>query len=97
VDVSNLPPDSTKDMWLELEDGSGRLHLLLTLTALAEPPEPPPSVDLARYHSPSWDQRVADLHWRNTFADLNDVGQLEVKVNRPVYTMHFKLCRHSRS
>ncbi len=37
VDVSSLRPDSTQDVWLDLQEGSGRIHLLLTLSGFSDP------------------------------------------------------------
>ena len=37
VDVSSLTPDSTQDVWLDLQEGSGRIHLLLTLSGFSDP------------------------------------------------------------
>ncbi len=35
LDLSNLKRDFSHDLWLELEDGAGKLHLLVTVSALS--------------------------------------------------------------
>ncbi len=86
MDVSSLPPDSTRDAWLDLQEGGGRIHLLLTLSGLTDPADTlpeghaPDPADLPAYEHPDRPARVRQLHWRRSLADFNDVGHLEVKV-----------------
>ena len=36
LDLSSLKSDLTHDLWLDLEGGAGRIHVLLTISGLAQ-------------------------------------------------------------
>ncbi|XP_028968713.1 multiple C2 and transmembrane domain-containing protein 1 [Galendromus occidentalis] len=79
IDLKSLEPETTHPIWQELENGAGRIFLLITISGT----QGSSSVsDLATYE-PSAAQRDAiasKYNFKNSLHNVNDVGFLVVKV-----------------
>ena len=75
LDLSTYTRDRTHDVWVDLEDGAGKLHLLISISGLTtfEPIQ-----DLANYCDP--EHKSADYKWRYIFSNINNIGHLTVKL-----------------
>ena len=79
MDLSGLERDRTHDLWVDLEDGSGQLHLLVSISGLTRVE---PILDLSSFAEPSVRTRWPSYDWKHSLSDLNfnEVGYLAVKV-----------------
>lgn len=86
VDLSVLTRDFSHDIWRELEDGAGRLHLLISVSGLTSDFESLETTDelTGQHHLISKDaipdDKRQEFALRNSLKDLNEVGYLVVKV-----------------
>ena len=81
IDLSKLEHEETHDKWFELEDGAGRIHLLLTITGRRSA-ELLNISDLTtyRYDDESTVESKYALRSSLTIADIDEIGYLEVKI-----------------
>ena len=81
IDLSKREHEETHDIWVELEDGAGKLHLLFTITGRSSP-ELLNISDLANYRHDDERAMVAAYSWRSSFevSKVNEIGYLEVKI-----------------
>ena len=82
VDLSQLEHEETHDMWVDLEDGAGKIHLVLTITGRSSP-ELLNISDLTNYRHDDERAIMANYSWKSTLqmAKINDIGR-EAKINR---------------
>ena len=79
VDLSKLDHEKTHQLWVDLEEGTGKLFLLLTISGRAN--FEPPITDLDKFEDEDQDiveRRARSFALRNTIKDLNVVGHLKV-------------------
>ena len=81
VDLSQLEHEETHDMWVDLEDGAGKIHLVLTITGRSSP-ELLNISDLTNYRHDDERAIMANYSWKSTLqmAKINDIGYLEIKI-----------------
>ena len=81
IDLSTLEHEETHDKWVDLEDGAGKIHLLLTITGrrssdlLSIP-------DLTNYRHDDESTLKSSYALRSSFkiSNIDDIGYLEVKI-----------------
>ena len=81
IDLSKLEHELTHELWVDLEEGTGKLFLLLTISGRTN--FGPPIADLDKFQLEDDDvaeRRERSFHLRNTFKDLNAVGHLQVRI-----------------
>ena len=79
--MSTLEHEETHDKWVDLEDGAGKIHLLLTITGrrssdlLSIP-------DLTNYRHDDESTLKSSYALRSSFkiSNIDDIGYLEVKI-----------------
>ena len=81
VDLSKLEHEKTHQIWVDLEEGTGKLFLLVSISGRAnfEPHIP----DLDKFEDEDQDiveRRARSFAMRNTLKDLNIVGHLKVSI-----------------
>ena len=77
MDLSKLEPEKTNELWLDLEDGAGKLFLLITISGKTH------GTDLTDENgSKITDKMVNDYSLKSSIVSSNffDVGYLEVKI-----------------
>ncbi|XP_017781614.1 PREDICTED: multiple C2 and transmembrane domain-containing protein 1 [Nicrophorus vespilloides] len=81
IDLSRLDRETTHNIWHELEDGAGTLHLLLTISGTTASET---ISDLSTHEDTPREKEnlLQRYHWTKTFHNLKDVGHLTVKVFR---------------
>ncbi|XP_056638791.1 multiple C2 and transmembrane domain-containing protein isoform X6 [Diorhabda sublineata] len=79
LDLTTYEREKTHNIWQELEDGAGSLHLLLTISGTTASET---ISDLTTYEdNPREKQMILDRYaWHRTFHNLKDVGHLTVRV-----------------
>ena len=83
VDLSKLEHEKTHQLWVDLEEGTGKLFLLLTISGRAN--FEAPITDLDKFEDEDEDiveRRARSFALRNTIKDLNIVGHLKVSFLR---------------
>ncbi|XP_074027374.1 multiple C2 domain and transmembrane region protein isoform X2 [Leptinotarsa decemlineata] len=79
ISLGHLEREKTHNIWQQLEDGAGSLHLLLTISGTTASET---ISDLTTYEEdPREKQALLDRYvWHKTFHNIKDVGHLTVKV-----------------
>ncbi|XP_023309871.1 multiple C2 and transmembrane domain-containing protein isoform X3 [Anoplophora glabripennis] len=79
INLTALEREKTHNIWQELEEGAGSLHLLLTISGTTASET---ISDLTTYEENAREkQAVEDRYiWHRTFHNIKDVGHLTVKV-----------------
>ena len=81
IDLSKLEHEETHDIWVELEDGAGRIHLLLTITGRSST-ELLNITDLTNYRYD--DEKTVQARYSQRaslqMSNIDDIGYLEVKI-----------------
>ncbi|TRY76651.1 hypothetical protein TCAL_04074 [Tigriopus californicus] len=77
VDLSHFAKDCTHDNWYDLEDGSGKIHLLISISGLTQAH---PIIDLANYEDPKFEERISSYSYQNILWNWNDIGTLSIKI-----------------
>ena len=79
VDLSKLEHEVTHKLWVDLEEGDGKLFILLTISGRANFDSPIPDLDSHQDEDEELEQRrIRSFALRNTLKDLNSVGHLKV-------------------
>ena len=79
VDLSKLEHEITHKLWVDLEEGEGKLFILLTISGRANFDSPVPDLDAHQDEDEEVEQRrIRSFALRNTLKDLNTVGHLKV-------------------
>lgn len=79
VDLSKLEHEVTHKLWVDLEEGDGKLFILLTISGRANFDSPIPDLDSHQDEDEEVEQRrIRSFALRNTLKDLNTVGHLKV-------------------
>ncbi|CAL4111391.1 unnamed protein product, partial [Meganyctiphanes norvegica] len=81
VDLSQLQHELTHRLWLNIEEGTGRIFVLITITGRTGDDT---IEDLNNYREDRYANEVIakKYAWTRTFRDIKDVGFLQVKVFR---------------
>ena len=81
IDLSKLEHEETHDIWVELEDGAGKIHLLLTITGRRSS-ELLSIQDLNNYRYDDENSLEAKYALRSSFniSNIDEIGYLEVKI-----------------
>ena len=81
IDLSKLEHEETHDKWFDLEDGAGKIHLLLTITGRRSS-ELLNIQDLTTYRYDDEKTLEAAYALRSSLeiSNIDDIGYLEVKV-----------------
>ena len=79
--MSKLEHEETHDIWVELEDGAGKIHLLLTITGRRSS-ELLSIQDLNNYRYDDENSLEAKYALRSSFniSNIDEIGYLEVKI-----------------
>ncbi len=80
IDLSKLEHEVTHQLWVNLEEGSGKLFLLVTISGRTHYT---PFVNDLSQHEEDEDvvsKRRKSYYLRSTLKDLNNVGYLQVKI-----------------
>ncbi|XP_076267814.1 multiple C2 domain and transmembrane region protein isoform X5 [Rhynchophorus ferrugineus] len=79
INLMEMERERTYNLWQELEDGAGHLHLLLTISGTTASET---ISDLTSYEeNPRERENIVNRYvWHRTFHNLKDVGHLTVKV-----------------
>lgn len=79
LDLSQLERETTHSITLELEEGTGLIQLLLTISGTTSSET---ISDLTNYEENVKERQLTEerYHWHRTFHSLKDVGHLTVKV-----------------
>ena len=83
IDLSKLEHEQTHQITVDLEEGTGKLFLLLTISGRTN--FGPNLSDLDGQYQEDQDvveRRVRSFHLRNTFKDLNAIGHLQIRIYR---------------
>ncbi len=74
MNLLHLRRDRTHDLWLDLEEGAGQLHLLVTVSGLANPEE-------EEEQQAGLEERIKNnFQWSKSLSNFNEIGHLVVKV-----------------
>ena len=67
IDLAKLEHEHTHKLWVEVEEGEGKLHLLLTISGKSNSEEP--IMDLEKWSDPPeiLEQRIQSFRLRNSF------------------------------
>ena len=81
IDLSKLEHEETHDKWFELEDGAGKIHLLLTITGRRSN-ELLTITDLTNFRYDDERTLLSKYALRSSFNynDIDDIGYLEIKI-----------------
>ncbi|KAL1493655.1 hypothetical protein ABEB36_009354 [Hypothenemus hampei] len=79
INLMEMERERTYNLWQELEDGAGSLHLLLTISGTTASET---ISDLTTYEENEREKEniISRYAWHRTFHNLKDVGHLTVKV-----------------
>ena len=81
VDLSKLEHEVTHKLWVDLEEGDGKLFMLLTISGRANFEAAIPDLDTHQDEDEELEQRrIRSFALRNTLKDLNIVGHLKVSL-----------------
>ena len=86
VDLSKLEHERTHQMWVPLEEGTGELFLLLTISGRTNFDTPISDLDKYAEDDDMIERRIRSFRIKNTFKDLNAIGHLQVIESLIVHT-----------
>ncbi|ELT94467.1 hypothetical protein CAPTEDRAFT_227763 [Capitella teleta] len=79
LDLSELAPEQTHRIWVELEDGAGEISCYISITGLAADHEAS-SIEHQKFTPEDREAIVKKYSLKNSARNMNDVGWLRVKV-----------------
>ena len=81
IDLSKLEHEETHDTWVELEDGAGKVHLLLTITGrCSQELLNIPDLTNYRYDDEKTVEARYALRSSLQMSNIDDIGYLEIKI-----------------
>ncbi len=91
VDLSKLEHEITHQLWVDLNEGTGKLFLLLTISGRTNLAPPIPDLDKFEEDQDLAQRRQNSFLLRNTFKDLNTIGHLQVLLKSIFFDLYQKL------
>ena len=82
IDLSKLDHEITHQLWTPLEEGTGELFLLLTISGRTNFVPPIPDLDKYEEDTDVTERRIRSFQMKNTFKDINSIGHLQVRKHR---------------
>ena len=80
VDLSKLDHETTHKLWVALEEGTGELLLLLTISGRLNLEPKIPDLDKYKEEEDVEEERKNGFNLKNTFSDLSTIGHLQLKI-----------------